>query len=147
LIDSANGTYEANGDVVTGTGSLYAAPGETLADGSTVADLTISAGTVVESTSLNVTVNSTGLSIAVTSLFDDTYDRVGDLSVVEAVYSMLDIFGEMTAFAIDMDGVISGATASGCMLSGQVSVIDPATNIYDVSLVADAVTCPVLGGC
>ena len=59
---------------------------------------------------------------------------------------MLDIFGEMTAFAIDMDGVISGATASGCMLSGQVSVIDPATNIYDVSLVADAVTCPVLGG-
>ena len=59
---------------------------------------------------------------------------------------MFDIFGEMTAFAIDAAGVISGATASGCMLSGRVSVIDAAANAYDVNLVADAATCGALAG-
>jgi len=148
LIGSANGTYEANGDVVTGTGSLYAAPpGETLADGSTIADLTISAGTVVESTSLNVTIDSTGLSIAVTSLFDDTYDRVSDLSVVAAVYADLEIFGDTFSLTIDGAGMISGLSmATGCVLSGQVAVIDPAANIYGVNLVAVAGTCGALSG-
>ncbi len=147
LIGSANGTYEANGNVVTGTGSLYAAPGETLADGSTVANLTISAGTVVESTSLNVTVDSTGLSIAVTSLFDDTYDRVGDLSVVAAVYADLEIFGDTFSLTIDGAGLISGLSmATGCVLSGQVAIIDPAANVYGVNLVADAGTCGALSG-
>jgi hypothetical protein len=147
LIGSANGTYEANGDVVTGTGSLYAAPGETLADGSAVADLTISAGTVVESTSLNVTVDSTGLSIAVTSLFDDTYDRASDLSIVAAVYADLEIFGDTFSLTIDGAGMISGLSmATGCVLSGQVAVIDPAANIYGVNLVADAGTCGALSG-
>jgi hypothetical protein len=147
LIGSANGTYEANGDVVTGTGSLYAAPAETLADGSTVAPLTISAGTVVESTSLNVTIISSGLSIAVTSLFDDTYDRVSDLSVVAAVYADLEIFGDTFSLTIDGAGMISGLSmATGCVLSGQVAVIDPAANIYGVNLVADAGTCAALNG-
>ncbi len=133
--------------MVTGTGSLYAAPGETLADGSTVANLTISAGTVVESTSLNVTVDSTGLSIAVTSLFDDTYDRVGDLSVVAAVYADLEIFGDTFSLTIDGAGLISGLSmATGCVLSGQVAIIDPAANVYGVNLVADAGTCGALSG-
>ena len=146
LLGGANGTFSVNGDQVTGAGNLYAAPGETLADGSMIAPLTLSAGTVVEDTSLNLTVTSSGLGIAVTSLFDDTYNRAADLATVTAVYSMFDIFGEMTAFAIDAMGVISGATASGCMLSGQVAVIDAAANVYDVNLVADAATCGALGG-
>ena len=149
LISSANGTYEANGSVVTGTGSLYAAPGETLADGSTVADLTISVGTVVESTSLNVTVTSTGLAIAiaVTSLFDDTYDRVSDLATVAAVYADLEIFGDTFSLTIDGAGMISGLSmATGCVLSGQVAIIDPAANIYGVNVVADAGTCGALSG-
>ena len=148
LIGSANGTYEANGSVVTGTGSLYAAPGETLADGSTVADLTISAGTVVESTSLNVTVTSTGLAIAVTSLFDDTYDRGADLATVGVTYTGFDIFGDMSSFDIDATtGDISGQSVAGCVLSGTVSVIDAAANTYDVNLiVADVGTCGALVG-
>jgi hypothetical protein len=142
----ANGTYSVNGDQVTGAGNLYAGFGEVLVDGSTIAPLTISGGTVVENTTLNLTITSTGLSTAVTSLFSDTYDRVGDLSVVEAVYSTYFLYGEMTSFAIDANGVISGQTASGCMLSGQVTVIDPAVNMYDVSLDADATTCGMFSG-
>jgi len=147
LIGSANGTYEVTGDQVSGTGNLYAAPGETLVDGSTVADLTISAGTVDESTSLNVTIDSSGLGIAVTSLFDDTYDRVSDLATVAAVYADLEIFGDTFSLTIDGAGMISGLSmATGCVLSGQVAIIDSAANVYGVNLVADAGTCGALSG-
>ena len=93
-----------------------------------------------------MTIVSTGLSIAVTSLFDAIYDRGADLATVAAVYSMFDIFGDMSSFVIDANGVISGTTTSGCVLSGQVSIIDAAVNIYDVNLVADAATCGALSG-
>jgi hypothetical protein len=148
LLAGANGTYSVTGDQVTGSGNLYAAPGETLADGSMVADLTISAGTVVESTSLNVTINSTGLSIAVTSLFDDTYDRGADLATVGKMYTTFDIFGDMSSFAIDATtGVISGQSVAGCVLSGTVAVIDAAANAYGVNLiVANVGACGALVG-
>ncbi len=145
LIGGANGTYQVSGDQVTGAGNLYAAPGETLADGSTTAPLTITTGTVEESDSLALTVDSTGLSRAVTSLFDVTYDRGADLATVQGMYSMSEILGEMTSFDINA-GVISGQTASGCVLSGTVAVIDAAANTYEVNLDADAVTCVALGG-
>ncbi len=108
---------------------------------STIATLTISAGTVVEDTSLDVTIISSGLGIAATTLFDATYDRGADLATVAFAYTPIDIFGEMSSFVIDANGVISGTTTSNCVLSGQVSVIDAAANIYDVNVVADDVTC------
>ena len=146
FVGAANGTYQVNVNQVTGTGSLYAAPGETLIDGSMVAPLTISAGTVVEDTSLNLTVGNLGLSIAVTSAFDATYDRGAALTTVQAMYTTSEVFGEMSSFDIDAGGAISGQTASGCFLSGQVLVLDVAANIYDVNLVADAATCGALSG-
>jgi len=68
------------------------------------------------------------------------------IGTVAGVYSTFDIFGDMSSFTIDAGGVISGATATGCMLSGTVTVIDAAANTYDVNLVADAVTCGALAG-
>jgi hypothetical protein len=143
---SANGTFQVNGDQVTGTGNLYAAPGQTLANGSMVAPLTISAGTLAENASLAMTVANSGLSTAVTSVFDNSYDRGADLATVQAVYTTFDLFGDMSSFDIDATGVISGQSATGCVLSGQVSIIDAAANVYDVNLVADAATCGALSG-
>ena len=111
-----------------------------------IAPLTISAGAVVEDTSLNLTVDNLGLSIAVTSVFDATYDRGADLATVQAMYTTAEIFGDMSSFDIDAAGAITGQTASGCVLSGQVSVIDAAANTYDVNLVAEAATCGALSG-
>ena len=103
-------------------------------------------GTVVEGTSLGLTIDSFGLSIAVTAAFDSDFDRASDLATVAAVYTTFDIYGDASSFAIDAAGVIAGQTVSGCMLSGQVSVIDATTNAYDVNLIADAATCGALGG-
>jgi len=146
FIAGANGVFQVNGDQVSGSGNLYAVPGETLADDSTIAPLTISAGTIVEDTSLDLTIDIFGLPIAITSAFDTDFDRPSDLATVAAVYTTFDIYGDPSSFAIDAGGVISGQSASGCNLSGQVSIIDAATNAYDVNLVADAATCGPLGG-
>jgi hypothetical protein len=62
------------------------------------------------------------------------------------MYTMFDLFGDMSSFNIDATGVISGQSATGCVLSGQVSVIDAAANVYDVNLIADAATCGALSG-
>ena len=146
FVAGANGTVMVSGDQVTGSGSLYAAPGETLADGSAIAPVAINAGAVVENTTLDLTVDAAGVAIAVTSAFEDAYDRGGDLATVEAVYSTFSIFGVMSSFDVDATGAIAGQAASGCTLSGQVSVIDAAVNAYDVSLSADAATCGALAG-
>jgi hypothetical protein len=66
---------------------------------------------------------------------------------VAAVYADLEIFGDTFSLTIDGAGIISGLSmATGCVLSGQVAVIDPAANIYGVNLVADAGTCGALSG-
>ena len=146
FIGGANGTYQVNGDQVTGAGNLYAGPGQALAGGATIAPLIISAGTVAEGTSLDLTVDSSGLAIVLSVAFDATFARSSDLATVAAVYATAEILGEMSAFAIDAAGVISAATATGCMITGQVSIIDATTNAYDVNLVADAATCGGLAG-
>ncbi|MCI0516626.1 MAG: hypothetical protein L0Y45_02215 [Woeseiaceae bacterium] len=146
LVAGAHGTFQVNGNQVSGSGNLYAAPGESLADGSSIAPLMISSGTVAEDNTLDVTVNSVGLDITVMTLFDATFDRGANLATLEAMYTSFDLFGDMSSFNIDVNGAISGQSASGCVLSGQVSVIDAAANAYDVNLVADAATCGALGG-
>lgn len=48
FVAGIQGTVQVNGSAVTGSGTVHAAPGRTLADGSTVADVTISDGTTDE---------------------------------------------------------------------------------------------------
>ncbi len=134
-IAAAQGTLTvANGNEVTGTGRLYAMPGETLADGSTVADLTISSGTVSGGVSFDFSLTAAGQTSTGSTVYDTDYDRGSDLATVAAVYTTFSIFGSASSFTVDAAGVISGQSAAGCVLSGQVSVIDALFNAYDVQL-------------
>lgn len=146
LVASANGTYRESGDSITGNGHWYAAPGEVLPDGSTVAPLIITDADFEDQDSLNMSLDVLGLSIEIASLYDDIFDRGAALASVVASYSTFDLFGDPSSFAIDGNGQISGQSASGCMLSGQVTVIDAAANAYTVELLANAATCGALGG-
>lgn len=147
IIAGANGTFQVNGNQVSGMGWLYAAPGESFADGSTIAAITISAGTVAENTSLDLTVDGTGVSIDVTTTFDASFNRGSDLATVEASWLNFDIFGDASTFDVDAMGAISGSSAAGCMLMGQVSVMDAAVNAYDVAItVIDGGTCGIPAG-
>ena len=145
ILASAQGTVTiANGNQVTGSGTLHAAPGLTLSDGSTVAALTISGGTVSEGNTLDLTVDAAGVTSTISTTFDATYDRGSDLATIAAVYTTFDIFGDPSSFTIDAAGVITGQSNSGCVLNGQVLIIDPLFNTYDVSL--DVANCGGLDG-
>lgn len=145
ILATAQGTVQiANGNQVSGSGTLYAAPGLTLGDGSTVAALTISGGTVNESNTLTFTVDAAGVTSTISTTFDVSFDRGSDLATIAAVYTTFDIFGDPSSFTIDAAGVITGQSNSGCVLNGQVNIIDAAFNAYDVSL--DVANCGGLDG-
>lgn len=147
LVAGANGTVSVAVDQVSGMGWLYAAPGESFADGSTIAALTISAGTVAENTSLDLTVDGTGVSIDFTTTFDPVFDRGSDPATVAASWLNFDIFGDASTFDVDAMGAISGTSAATCMLMGQVSVNNPTVNAYDVAItVTDGGNCGVPAG-
>ena len=145
FIASAQGTVQiANLNQVSGSGTLYAVPGFTLNDGSTFAALTISAGTVSEGNTLDFTVDAAGTTSTVSTIFDALYNRGSDLATVAAVYTTFDIFGDVSSFTIDANGVITGNSVAGCVLNGQVTIIDAAFNAYDVAL--DVANCAGLNG-
>jgi hypothetical protein len=123
---------------------VYAVPGSVLGNGSTIAPLTLSGGTVAEVTSLDLTLDAAGGTAAVSMLYDTDYDRGSDLATIAAVYSTFDIYGDTSTFIIETSGVISGNSVSGCALSGQVTIIDAAFNAYDVAL--DLANCGGLNG-
>jgi hypothetical protein len=106
--------------------------------------VTISVGTVSERASLDLTVGAAGASTSVSTTFDNSYDRGSDLTTIAAVYTSFDIFGDMSSFAIDNTGAIFGNSSAGCVLNGQVTIIDAAFNAYDVTL--DVANCGGLDG-
>lgn len=150
LTAGANGTLDVAVDQVSGSGWMYAAPGDTLADGSSVSEITISAGTVAEAATLDMTIDGSGVPIELTLAYDAAlFERASDLATVEASFTDFDIFGDTSTFDVDATGAISGTSAAGCLLMGQISVIDPTINVYDVTLnVTDggAATCGVTDG-
>jgi len=145
IIGAAQATVQVtNTDQVSGTGTLYAAPGFVLNDGSVVAALTIAAGTVSQRNSLVLDIDAAGAVTRVSTTYDVIYERASDLATIEAVYTTFDIFGDTSSFAIDANGAISGQSATACVLSGQVAIIDSTFNAYDVAL--DLASCGGLDG-
>ncbi len=145
LLASAQGTVQvAAQNVISGSGMLYAVPGSVLADGSAVANLTISAGTISQASTLDLTVEAAGTTSTITTTYDAIYERGSDLATIAAVYTTFDIFGDPSSFTIDATGVITGNSAAGCVLNGQVSIIDAVFNAYDVAL--DITSCGGLNG-
>ena len=146
-VATVGGTVQVtNNTDVSGSGTLYAVPGSVLADGKTFANVTISAGTVSEANTLDLTVEAAGTTSTVSTTYDVIYERASDLATIGAVYTTFDIFGEMSSFTIDAAGVISGQSVN-CMLNGQVTIIDAAFNVYDVSVtVTNTAACAVGAG-
>ena len=144
FVAGIQGTVQVNGSAVTGSGTIHAAPGTPFVDGSTVSDVTISAGTASEGNSLDLTVGAAGVSVEVSTTFDAVYDRGSNLATVEGVYTTFDIFGDPASFSVDANGVITSQSTTGCISNGQISVIDSNFNAYDVTL--DVTLCGALDG-
>ncbi len=145
FLSAIQATVQINGSEVTGTGKFYAAPGTTLPDGSTVADLTISDGGFREGISLDLTIDAAGVSFSASFNYNALiHDRGSDLATVAGNYQRFDIYGDPASFSVNANGVITSQSNSGCVGNGQISIIDANFNVYDVTL--DLTSCGALDG-
>jgi len=128
------GTASVNGTAVTINYTYVAPLGVTLSDGSTSAACSAT-GTIQERQSLAVTANCTtslGLTFSGSAslTYDPLYDRDSSLSVIAGNY---DDFGLVVNIAAN--GVIFEQDPfTGCVINGQVSIINSQFNAYDVSI-------------
>lgn len=129
------GTATANGDVLTVNYTQVARFGLTLFDGSSSASCSGS-GTIQERQTLSVSVDCTtsGGQIFDTSAvlaYDSLGDVDSDLSLIAGVFT--DENAVVTSIAGD-GGLFAQDAVFGCVENGQIDIIDPAYNLYDVSI-------------
>lgn len=121
-----------NGNQVSASYTYVADLGTTFSDGSTSASCTLS-GTVVERQSLTVNSQCTSTAgnttqMSVTLTYNPLYNRDASLATIAGLY---DDLGDV--LTVSNDGVLFEQSASdGCVLNGQLSVVNSAYNAYDV---------------
>ena len=122
----------SNGNDVNGNFDLVTELGFVFPDGTTLANCTLS-GTVNERQTLTVTVNCTttaGLQTQTTVAlsYEPLYDRDSSLATIAGMFD--DGSGVVTIIAAD-GTIFEQDPVSGCVLNGQVSIINTAFNAYD----------------
>ena len=147
MVGAVHGTLKVSSTSrASGSGKLYATPGNVLTDGSSVvADFTITGGSLYDQNRL--------LEFTFTGFYDHYYATVGSAFVwpADGVYPSFDIYGDPASLSIDRDGAMFLQTASGCSGNGRMTNIDPehlrntgGYNAYTVDVTVS--DCPGLNG-
>ncbi|MFZ5622471.1 MAG: hypothetical protein ACOY5W_15740 [Pseudomonadota bacterium] len=123
------GTVSVSGSTLTATTTNY------VIDGGIFSTSTLT-GTVVTASSISGTFTSSdGGSGNFSLTYDPVTTRGSSLATITANWFVTDGVYSMS-IPIDATGAINGADSDGCVYTGQVNIIDPAVNIYGVSLTA-----------
>lgn len=125
------GTVSVSGSTLTATTTNY------IIDGGIFSTSTLT-GTVVTASSISGTFTSSdGGSGSFSLTYDPITTRGSSLATITANWFVTDGVYSMS-IPIDATGAINGSDSDGCVYTGQVNIIDPAVNIYGVSLTASA---------
>ena len=122
----------SNNNQVSATYIYVADLGTAFSDGSTSAACTLS-GTIAERQSLTVNSECTTTQGSVSQVsaalaYSSLYDRDANLATIEGLYDDLG-----NVLSIDSAGLLFEQDATnGCVLNGQVTVVDPSYNAYEV---------------
>ena len=118
------GTISVSGTNFTATTTSYAIGGTVFA----TADMS---GTVSTKSTLSGTfTSSTGATGSFSLAYDPVTDKGSSLAVTDGNWTV----GSSTVISIDSTGLLTGTDTTGCVYLGNVSIIDPAVNIYDLSV-------------
>ena len=130
------GTVMTSGDSISGSGEAFEPFGSTFPDGSTHGNGTIS-GTIVPRTSITAETDfttdaGTHYSGTVSGTFDPLYNELSSLSTIAGNYTD-PVTG--TVVTINSNGDVFAQDAnSGCVVSGNVSIINASYNAYHVAV-------------
>jgi hypothetical protein len=156
MVGAVHGTLKVSStSQASGSGKIYATPGNVLTDGtSVVADFTITGGSLYDQNRL---LEFTFISLGEESTFNGYYDHYyattggGFVWPPDGVYTSFEIYGDPASLSIDPNGALFLQTASGCSGNGQMTNIDPGhvrnTGGYNAYTVDVTVSdCPGLNG-
>jgi hypothetical protein len=92
-------------------------------------------GTVLKRNSLNLTgqIGQQSL-LTIAAMYDPLYDAGSSVSLVQGIYSNAAWEGSPAAFSIDANGALFLQAASGCVWTGEVSIIDQRYDAYRVAV-------------
>lgn len=161
IVGAIHGAVQvARATQASGSGKIYATPGNVLTDGSsTVADFTITGGSLNDgnlgnNTLLELTFTSLGEEYSFNGYFDHIYAVYGQHTLIwpaDGVYTDFDIYGDPASLSIDPDGKLFMQSASGCSGNGTMTRVGPpsapnvkAFNAHNVALTVS--NCPGLDG-
>lgn len=128
-----SGNVSVDGSSLSGTGKAFASPGGIWPDGSSVADLSMTA-TVTQHDSISGAWSTTAMESGTFEwVYDPLYERDSSLSLLEGMWTAYDDLGNMdVTFTIQDSGSFDGQNAQGCVSAGQFTIIDAAYNVYEV---------------
>jgi hypothetical protein len=139
-----HGQANVTGANFDGDGRAYADAGVNWLDGNPVVDFGLSAVIQQRDSFLGSWVNDSGESGTFEFFYEDLYERDSDTSLLEAVWTGFDELGNPSVtFTIDATGAFVGQNANGCVSSGQISAINPAFNMYEVT--SEITNCGIAG--
>jgi hypothetical protein len=156
MVGAVHGTLKVSStSQASGSGKLYASPGNVLTDGTSgVADFTITGGSLYDQNRLlEFTFTSLGEESTFNGFYDHYYATTGGAFVwpADGVYTDFEIYGDPASLSIDRNGALFLQTASGCSGNGQMTNIDPehvrntpGYNAYTVDVTVS--DCPGLDG-
>jgi hypothetical protein len=139
-----HGLSSVTGVNLDGTGRAFADTGFTWLDGTAVVDVTISAIIAERDSWSGAWQNASGESGTFEFFYDDLNDKDSDAALLEGVWTGFDDdLNPNSSFTIEATGSFTGQNTSGCVSSGQISVIDAKFAVYDVASIITG--CPIAG--
>jgi len=127
------GALSVTGTELSGTVRAFADEGVNWLDSNHVVDSLIVA-VISERDSISGTwENASGEDGTFEFFYDLLHEKDADTNLLEAVWTGYDDIGNPNVtFTIEADGSFAGQNAQGCTSTGQLTVIDPAYNLYEV---------------
>jgi hypothetical protein len=127
------GQGQVSGASLNGTARVFADSGLNWLDGNHVVDATVTAVLTARDSISGGWATASGESGTFEFFYDPLNDRDSATTLLEAVWTGYDEFGNpVINLAIDSSGSLSGQNAQGCVSAGQLTVIDPEFNLYEI---------------
>ena len=123
-----------SGMILSSQATAYAAFGYTFLDRSQVGPVTIS-GTVNQQVSINGTYSGVGDNGTISLTYDSHYQRPSSLATIQGTWRINNNAALGTVqFVISPTGAVTGYTGTGCIITGNFSIINAAYNAYQVDI-------------
>lgn len=120
---------------ITVSGSGFTATTNIAIDGGVISTSTLTGSISTASSITGTFTSSNGASGSFALTYDPLTTRGASLATTDAIWSATDGLYTISV-AIDANGLLTGSDTDGCVFNGAVAVLDPAVNIYGISLTA-----------